>query len=64
MPVNSGWIFVPYADIDVDFPEKSKADGALSVLTPVGQFDLLRGRPDLWEMGRFFMRCAEDAKGV
>jgi hypothetical protein len=59
----SSWSFVPYAEIDVEFPEKSDIDGALTVRTPTGTFDLLRGRSDLWQAGRFFMRCAADAKG-
>ena len=25
-------------------------------------FKLLRGTPELWEAGRFFMRCADDAR--
>ena len=62
--VASGWNFVSYDDIDdVSFPEKSDPKGTLTLRTTGGRFDLLRGSPDLWEAGRFFMRCAEDAKG-
>jgi hypothetical protein len=63
--VNSRWRFVAYADIqDVSFPEKSDPTGALRICTPGGNFDMLAGRPELWDVGRFFMRCAKDAKQV
>lgn len=63
--VDSNWRFVAYDDIaDVNYPEKSDPDGSLTLLTSRGSFDLLRGRPELWEVGRFFMRCAADAKRV
>lgn len=52
---------VPYRDIEVSFPEESDPAGALCVRTPTGDFDLLAGQPELWEVGRFFMGCAEDA---
>jgi len=59
------WRFVAYADIEnVSFPEKSDPEGALTLHTPSGNFDLLRGKPELWTVGRFFMRCAEDAKRI
>ena len=60
-----GWRFVAYADIEgVSFPEKSDPIGALRICTRGGNFDILAGRPELWDVGRFFMRCAEDAKQV
>jgi hypothetical protein len=62
---SSGWRFVAYRDIeDVLFPEKSDPAGALRVCTASGNFDMLGGRPELWDVGRFFMRCLEDAKNV
>lgn len=56
--------FVHYSDIAVDFPFEKKTDpnGALTVHTPGGSFPFLRGMAELWTAGRFFMRCAEDAK--
>jgi hypothetical protein len=61
----AAWQFVAYADIkDVSFPEKSDPAGALRVGGVSGSFELLAGRSDLWDVGRFFMRCAEDAKEV
>jgi hypothetical protein len=61
----SGWQFVAYGDIeDVQFPEKSDPLGALQICSLAGRFDLLAGRPELWTDGRFFMRCADDAKQV
>jgi len=59
------WRFVAYGDIeDVLFPEKSDPVGALRVCSSGATFDLLPGRPELWTVGRFFMRCAADAKEV
>lgn len=59
----SGWRFVAYCEVEeVCFPEKSDPDGSLTLQTTVGAFQLLRRSPELWETGRFFMRCADDAK--
>ena len=61
----SGWHFVPYGEVeDVCFPEKTDPDGSLTLRTSVGSFQMLRRCPELWDAGRFFMRCASDAKGV
>ena len=61
--IDSGWRFVAYGDVeDVSFPEKSDPGGSLTLRTSDGSFELLRGRPELWTAGRFFMRCADDAK--
>ena len=61
----SDWRFVAYGDIeDVCFPEKSDAEGSLVIRTSEGGFDLLRGMPELWTVGRYFMRCADDARRV
>ena len=60
-----GWRFVAYGDIeDVVFPDKSDTDGALTLRTSIGSFDLLPGRPELGTVGTFFMRCAQDAKEI
>ena len=59
----SGWGLVPYKEVEeVSFPEKSDVEGCLRIRTEDGSFELLRGNPDLWTVGRFFMRCAEDAR--
>ena len=47
---------------DVLFPAKAGPDGALIFQTPRGSFRLLGGSSELWELGRFFTRCASDAK--
>lgn len=61
----AGWQFVAYGDVeDICFPEKSDPDGCLTLRTPRGSFQLLRRNQDLWGVGRFFMRCANDAKGT
>ena len=58
----SGWAFVAYRDVEeVVFPDKSDPDSALMLCTPLGSIELLAGRSELWEVGRFFMRCREDA---
>jgi len=63
--VGSSWRFVAYGDVeDITFPTKSDPDGSLTLRTSIGSIDLLRGSPELWEVGRFFMRCAADAKRV
>lgn len=63
--VGSRWKLVAYGDVeDVSFPDKSDAGGAVTLRTPLGRIELLRGTPDLWTAGRFFMRCAYDAKGT
>jgi hypothetical protein len=60
------WRFVEYREITLSFPFHDKRDpaGALTLHTPLGAFALLRGSPDLWEAGRYFMRCAEDAQNA
>jgi len=61
----SGWRFVPYGEVeDICFPEKTDPDGSLTLRTSVGSFQMLRRCPELWDAGRFFMRCASDAKRV
>jgi hypothetical protein len=61
--VGSNWKFVRYGDIeDVIFPDKSDPDGWLTIRTATGKFNLLKRVPELWTAGRFFMRCAADAK--
>jgi hypothetical protein len=63
--IGSRWKFVAYHDVeDVSFPEKTDPGGALTLRTPLGSIDLLRGTPDLWSVGRFFVNCANDAKAV
>jgi len=60
--VASVWRFVAYSEIEeVGFPEKSDPDGSLTLRTPLGNIELLLGRSELWDVGRFFMRCADDA---
>jgi hypothetical protein len=61
----SGWAFVAYGDIEeVVFPDKSDPDGSLTLRTPIGDVELLAGRSELWDVGRFFMRCREDANAA
>jgi len=59
----SGWKFVAYSEInEVTFPEKTDPRGSLTLHTSDGSFQLLKGNKELWEVGRFFMRCAGDAR--
>jgi len=62
--VDRRWARVAYRDIEVLFPAKTNSKGALTLRAPVGSLSPLRGSRELWEVGRFFMRCAEDAKMV
>jgi hypothetical protein len=56
------WRFVAYEEIeDVCFPEKTDPRGSLCLRTPLGNIELLSGNPELGSVGRFFMRCQEDA---
>jgi hypothetical protein len=60
--IRSGWKFIAYGEIeDVCFPDKSDPDGSLTLRTPLGSVEVLKGRPELWKVGRFFMRCRADA---
>jgi hypothetical protein len=53
--VASSWKFVGYSDVEeVIFPEKSDPNGSLTLRTPFGNIQILSGRPDLWDVGRFF----------
>lgn len=61
----SGWRFVAYGDIeDVSFPEKSDADGALRISSAFGSFDLLAGRAELWDVGRFYAMLRRCKNGL
>jgi hypothetical protein len=57
------WKFVAYQDVqDILFPEKEDSRGALTIKTPAGNVDLLRGTTDLWTVGSFFLSVKDDAK--
>lgn len=40
------------------------SDSALTLRTATGNIALLAGREELWEVGRFFMRCEDDVKAL
>ena len=61
---NGEWHYVPYSDIAVSFPPKGMTRAGLQVHTPSASFEVLPGSNDLWEVGRFLMRCASDAAGA
>jgi hypothetical protein len=56
------WRFFRYEEIDVQFPNKRTPGAPLTLRTPEGTFSLLPGNSDVWEIGRYFMRCAEDSR--
>jgi hypothetical protein len=58
------WNLVPYGDISVGFPPKQIPIAPLTLTAPQGNVDILPGTSDVWDVGRFFMRCAEDANAV
>jgi|SRR5687767_2701755 len=56
--------FSEYGNITVAFPPKSDPSAALVIRTPGGTTTLLPGDRELWEVGRFFMRCREDERAA
>jgi len=58
--IGAAWHFVQYGDISISFPEKSKRDAPLVLRTPIGSTALLEGNRELWEVGRYFLRCRGD----
>jgi hypothetical protein len=59
--IGEDWCLVPYGAIVVKFPPKELPIAPLTLVTPLGNIDLFPGTSEVWEVGRFFMRCAEDA---
>ena len=56
------WSFTSYGDIEVQFPPKEWPGAPLTLITPRGRFTILGGTRDIWEVGRYFVRCASDAR--
>jgi hypothetical protein len=61
---SGGWSFISYGDIEVEFPPKDWPGAPLTLITPRGTFPILAGTRDAWEVGRYFMRCANDARAA
>jgi hypothetical protein len=64
LQIGEDWCLVPYGAIDVRFPLKEIPIPPLTLITPQGNVEILSGTSDVWEVGRFFMRCAEDASAA
>ena len=64
LSIGAGWQFTEYRDIAVAYPSKSNRGAPLVLRTPNGLAALLPGDPELWEVGRFFMRCREDKRAA
>jgi hypothetical protein len=62
--VGDEWQLVPYGDIEVRIPARDAPAAPLELITPVGTAEILSGTSDVWEVGRFFTRCAEEAKSA
>jgi len=58
--IGDDWQLVPYGAIEVRLPPRESPAAALALITPGGTAEILSGTSDLWEVGRFFMMCAED----
>jgi hypothetical protein len=64
LQIGEDWCLVPYGAIDVRLPPKEIPIAPLILIAPQGNFEILSGTSDVWEVGRFFMRCAEDASAA
>jgi len=64
LQIGEDWCLVPYEAVDVRFPPKEIPIAPLTLVTPRGNVEILSGTSDVWEIGRFFMRCAEDASAA
>lgn len=62
--IGEDWCLVLYGAIVVKFPPKEPPIAPLTLVTPQGNIDMLPGTSEVWEVGRFFMRCAEDASAA
>lgn len=62
--VGEDWCLVPYGGIDAKPPPKELPIAPLTLVTPLGHINILSGTSEVWEVGRFFMRCAEDASAT
>ena len=62
--IGEDWCLVPYGAIVVRLPPKELPIAPLTLVTPQGNIDILSGTSEVWEVGRFFMRCAEDASAA
>lgn len=58
------WCLVPYGAIEARLPPKELTVAPLTLVTPQGSVNMLSGTSEVWDVGRFFMRCAEDASGA
>lgn len=59
--IGEDWGLVPYGAIVAQLPPREIPIPPLTLVTPLGNIDMLAGTSEVWEVGRFFMGCAEDA---
>jgi hypothetical protein len=62
--IGDDWQLVLYGAIEARLPPQESSAAPLALITPVGTAEILSGTADLWEVGRFFMTCAEDANAA
>ena len=62
--IGEDWDLVPYGTISVRVPPKELPIAPLTLVTPQGDINILAGTSEVWEVGKFFMRCAEDASAA
>jgi hypothetical protein len=58
--IEEDWCLVPYGAIVARIPPKELPIAPLTLVTPQGNIDILSGTSEVWNVGRFFTRCAED----
>jgi hypothetical protein len=62
--IGEDWCLVPYGAIVARPPPKEIPIAPLTLVTPQGSTNILSGTSEVWEVSRFFMRCAEDASAA
>lgn len=59
--IGEDWCLVPYTAIEARLPPKELPIAPLTLVTPQGNINILAGTSDVWDVGRFFQKCAEES---
>jgi RimJ/RimL family protein N-acetyltransferase len=59
--IGEDWCLVPYSAIEARLPPKELPIAPLTLVTPQGNINILAGTSDVWDVGRFFQKCAEES---